>query len=372
MKVLAIAKTLAKGGAATGARNTIKALEAAGAEVIQLDGFSAQAAGTRGFVRTAERIYERIAHGADVHCLKLGPPTFDLRDVCRDHRPDIVQLFDISGNTIAFDHLKDTPVPVVQRMSDFWPYNGAHHYSEKPPARGGLEELLLRRTIYSAQGQPDLFVAPSRWLAKRLPVTPTRVIRNAVEQQPGAAKRLGPAQALRFGFIANPIDDPRKGVAALGPVLDTLGETIGPIELHLFGSGSERGLPTGPAVTICSHSAFRKEEIESVYARFDILLCPSLQDNSPNVLTEALSFAVPVVAQSGTGMDTYIEGEFGALVDFRCGSVEDAALGIAQLVSRYNSASAAALKYARECLAPQRIGNEYLAAYTELLETPAR
>lgn len=368
MKVLAIAKTLTKGGAATGARNTIEALETAGAMVVAMEGFAAQTDIKRRVLRTSERVYERLAHGADVHCLKLGPPTFTLEKLCREHQPDIIQLFDVSGNTIAFDDLNRLDVPVVQRMSDFWPYHGAHHYAVTPPANGALEEWWLKRTIYSGQARPDLLVTPSQWLADQLRIGPTKVIRNAVAKQPAAVPRKAPHNPLRFGFIANPIQDPRKGVAKLAPVLDMVAATVGEIELHLFGNGSARGIVAGPAVTIRKHNGFQKHKIASVYEQFDILLCPSRHDNSPNVLTEALSFGLPVVAQSGTGMDSYVDEHFGALVDFHTGSPVDAALQIAVLLGRYSEASAAALQFARMDLAPEKIGSDYLAAYKKLLQ----
>lgn len=372
MKVLAIAKTLTKGGAASGARNTIRALESAGAEVVALDGFAAQRAGKHRLVRTVERAYERLVHRSDVHCICLARPTFDLQKVCQKYNPDIVQMFDVSGNTISFDDMMSVPVPIVQRMSDFWPYNGAHHYAERRPSNVGLAEWLLRHTVYSGQAQPDLLVAPSHWLASHLPIGPKKVIRNAVAIQEHASPRGELGRPLRLGFIANPVRDPRKGVMSLGPVLDALAADIGPIELHLFGEGSERGVPVGAAVAICPHPAFVKNEIRRVYAQFDILLCPSFQDNSPNVLTEALSFAVPVVAQAGTGMDTYVEANFGALVNFHAGPAEIAAKAIGDLVSRYSAASGAAFEFARQKLSPARIGAEYLAAYEELLQFRVR
>lgn len=363
MKVLAIAKTLEKGGAATGARNTIDAIRSVGVEVVALEGFR----GKQKVLRTAERIYERTFHGADVHCVRFGPPSINLQDAIEMHRPDVVQLFDISGNTVSFEDLSSASVPIVHRMSDFWPYNGAHHYSERPDPTNRLEERLLRRSVYSGSWRPDLAVAPSHWLADRLQGGAVKVIRNAVEFRAGVEPRFGFSSPLRLGFVANPVHDPRKGVGALSPVLDALAAQIGPIELHLFGRGSERGIPTSSSVAVHPHKAFQKDAIQNVYDRFDILLCPSRQDNSPNVLTEALSFAVPVVAQLGTGMDSYVEETFGTLVDFYRDAPEEAASAIVQLVSKYRSASAAALQFARHELAPHRIGGEYVASYRKLI-----
>lgn len=371
MKVLAVTKTLSRGGSATGARNTILALQNAGAEVVVLDGDSARSEAAVSFARLAERVYERALHGSYVHCLRLGPALFNLEELCERHRPDIVQLFDLSGNTISFDQLSRLAAPVVQRLSDFWPYNGPDHYAESYPERRSAQRWLLERTIYSGQARPDLLIAPSHWLADRLSVGPTKVIRNAVTPVAGIKSRTGHSTPVRFGFISNPVHDPRKGLHRLGPVLEAFAKRFGPVELHLFGKGSEQGVAFGAQVSVHSHPAFNPKEIGRVYSQFDILLCPSLKDNSPNVVTEALSFAVPVIAQVGTGMDTYVEEPFGALIDFRDSAADAGARAIGRLVADYPAASAAALQFAQKDLSPERIGRQYLSAYSELLDRQA-
>ncbi|NKX41415.1 glycosyltransferase family 4 protein [Rhodobacteraceae bacterium R_SAG2] len=368
MKILLITKTLNKGGAATGARNLLNALESAGAEVIALDAYSAQAGRPIGVLRRVERIYERLAHGAETHCLRIGPPVFDLRALVRTHRPHVVQLCDISGNTIGFEDLGGLPCPVVQRLSDFWPYHGARHYNETPPPHLGFADRLLGKTIFDGTNAPDQLVAPSNWLAGKLSADRVRVILNAVDPVQGLVARTGPLKPLRLGFISNPIHDHRKGVSSLARALSKLPTRTGTVQLHLFGEGSEATNLRVPGLEVIPHPAFRRDSVADVYSSFDILLCPSRLDNSPNVVTEALAHGVPVVAQSGTGMDSYVADPFGSLVDFHGGEPSCIASSIQNIAENYAEASSTALKYTSESLAPIEIGRKYLALYSDLLE----
>lgn len=366
MKVLAIAKTLRKGGAATGASNTINSLRAAGLEVVALGSCETPKGRAMSALRTTERVYERVFHTAETHCLRLGPPVFDLAALCDRHRPDIVQLFDVSGNTISFPRLNDLPCPSVQRLSDFWPYHGSKHYNLAPPDPPSFADRLLRRMIFDGSGEPDAFVAPSQWLAAVLADRQPTVIRNAVTSPTGVTPRDRLGAKIRFGFISNPIDDPRKGLMSVPHVLEAFAAHAGPVALHLFGQGSDQAMKSTNCVEVVAHPPFKRDAVAAVFTNFDILLCPSKLDNSPNVMTEALAHAVPVVAQIGSGMDSYLEPTFGALIDFD-GRVERSAAQIGSLLRAYPAASKAARRFAMAELSPQKIGEEYKALYTALL-----
>lgn len=367
MRVLAIAKTLRKGGAAAGASNTINSLKAAGLEVVALGAYETPMGVAMSAMRTTERVYERVFHSADTHCLRLWSPVFDLARLCKQHNPDIVQLFDISGNSIDFRQLNDIPCPSVQRLSDFWPYHGSQHYNLAPPDPPGLADRLLRRMIFDGSGEPDALVAPSQWLADALKGRQPTIIRNSVTPATGVGSRDRVGAKIRFGFISNPVDDPRKGLLSVPPILEAFAKQAGPVALHLFGRGSDDAMPSTNRVEVVAHPPFNRDELAMVYANFDILLCPSKLDNSPNVMTEALAHAVPVVAQTGSGMNSYLEAAFGALIDFD-GPVEQGAAQIESLLRTYPAASKAALRFSNTALAPKTIGEEYKTLYSALLE----
>lgn len=371
MKVVVLAKTLSKGGAASGARNLLCALRAAGAEVVALDATMYLKWHPLLFARTVERIYERLVHNPEIHCLRLGPPTFKLHLINEEHRPDIIQLCDVSANVIKFADISMVTCPIFHRMSDFWPYHGAHHYADIRPDQPDLADRTLNKFIFDGKVMPHCRVAPSEWLASRLGGRDVRVIRNAVTIPNNIITRKPKNGVLRYGFISSQIMDPRKGYTALAPFLTMIAYKLNmDIKLHVFGRTSDKRLAAIPSVEIFHQPPFSSVDLASVYQSFDILLCPSRLDNSPNVVSEALSYGTPVIGQTGTGMSSYIEDEFGGLVDFHNfnRSNFEKFLEITQnIIIQYRQYSSHARRFACEELSPVVIGEQYLKLYESQL-----
>lgn len=371
MKILMVTKSFVKGGAATGARNLLGALCTTGSDVVTVDAFHAKKRHPIRAIRTIERLYERAFHDAETHCMRLGPPVFDLKQLFDQYRPDIIQLCDVSSNTIRFADIARVPCPVVHRMSDFWPYGGAHHYAAQSPERPDFADRILRRLVFDGSSIPDCLVAPSHWLAAHLVGRDVEVLRNAVSI-PDNLRPRGPHKGtLRFGFISSQVLDPRKGFSSLPPFLEALNAKTGKtVELHIFGRCQKHRLPVIPNMNVVFHPSFSSDKLGDVYGTFDILLCPSRQDNSPNVVTEALAHGVPVIGQVGTGIASYIQSETGALVDFKAVNsyklqhFSDTAQKISQNLDLY---SECAYDYARQELSPGVIGKKYLALFNQLL-----
>lgn len=375
MKILVVSKSFTKGGSASGARNLVNSLEVAGAEVIKVD---ARGASSNTLFRTIERVYERLVHDAETHCLRVGPPSLNLLDLYDIHKPDIVQLCDVSANTIAFSQMIDIPCPIVHRLSDFWPYHGASHYAASPPYRDQLADWLLHRLIYTGKSMPDILVSPSHWLADRLiagGIEKDRisVIRNAVSTSDERKPKKRDGSPLRLGFIAGSIIDPRKGLANLFPFLTNL--YVNPdvdisSDFYLFGGLRGGKLPLIPNIEWIPMGKFARHQLDDVYSSFDVLLCPSILDNSPNVVTEALSYGIPVIAQSGTGMDSYVTPEVGGTLDFtnpNQKNFQKFTQYVSAIDENYSSYSMSALNFAKEDLSPRVIGLAYLNLYNSLI-----
>lgn len=93
------------------------------------------------------------------------------------------------------------------------------------------------------------------------------------------------------------------------------------VRLTIAGSGPEKSHLVERAKTLGVNESVRfagrldREEILDLYASADILLNPSLADNSPNSIIEALACGVPVVSSDVGGIPYLIQsGENGMLV----------------------------------------------------------
>lgn len=372
MKVLLLTKTLTKGGAASGAANLLHALRAAGAEVVAMDAYAKQLGQPIDLLRKLERVCEHLACDAETHFLRLGSSVFDLVQLYEEHHPNVIQLCDVSGNVIRFSDIPKVPCPVVHRMSDFWPYHGARHYADVPPQKLDLAEHLLQATIFKGHHLPEMRIAPSEWLAKALKDDEICIIRNAVTCPANIEPRQRPRRPLRLGFIADPVTLPRKGFSTLPHLLAEVSHRWGEIALDVFGRITPTEVPDIPGVEVKVHGAFSRADRAHVYGGFDILICPSQLDNSPNVLTEALAYGVPVIAQSDTGMNSYVTPYFGALIDFygeHTATVGSLTYALEYLTSNFAQASRAALDYVTQELRPEVVGERYLNLYTELVST---
>jgi glycosyltransferase involved in cell wall biosynthesis len=375
MKVLLVTKSFSEGGSASGACNLARALEAVGIEVVRLDAYATQKRRWHGAARLAERAFERAFFDPETHCLRLAPPVFPLPRLVAAHRPDLVQLCDVSGNVIRFADLRQLSCPVVHRLSDFWPYHGPQHYAISPGKGPFSARWLLRTSVFSGAELPDMRVAPSAWLsdllARHAPDPGRiRIIRNAVAIPKNVSRRAVNPGALHFGFMATHVLDPRKGLRTALPRLEALATQGVRVCLHLYGRIRNRELPRLSRVEMVSHGPFDRAQLASVFDSFDILLCPSRFDNSPNVMCEALAHGRPVIAQGGCGMDSYLDGTTGALVDFwsqRPAALQGFIESALRIGADYRDFSLSAAAYAARHLSLPTIGSAYLDLYRELV-----
>lgn len=372
MKILFVARNLHKGGAASGACNLLAALEKEGHELIVLD---ASVELHKKFilrtVRLIERVFEHLILGSNHHFLRLGPATFDLQKMVKLHRPDIIQLCDVSGNTVNFKDSSDSSVPVVHRLSDFWPYIGSAHYPTD--VKSYIAELLHKLFIYNNKLLPDKIVAPSSWLAfevSRVVDADVCFIGNAVPVNSRESRRPLEPGGLVFGFISKQVLDPRKGFERLVKFLESISNYNINVKIIVYGDIEERNKIFSENISIIYNGPYEKSKISKAYNSFDVLLCPSVYDNSPNVVTEALSFGLPVVGQIKTGIDSYVPECVGFLVDFDYRSKHDLNkfnFAAAELLARYSQFSKSASQYIINNYTLEKIGRKYTDVYLSLL-----
>jgi glycosyltransferase involved in cell wall biosynthesis len=122
-----------------------------------------------------------------------------------------------------------------------------------------------------------------------------------------------PVNASVILFISRWLYDSAKGLPMLLQALQYLGSIP---ELYLVTIG-EGQLPAGlPAKTLSLGHVAGEDALSTAYAAADVLAVPSLQENFPSVVLEALSCGLPVVGSRVGGIPEIVRHDLtGRLVD---------------------------------------------------------
>ncbi len=276
-----------------------------------------------------------------------GYPGSDLVDHEWVSRADILHLHWVSDflSPASLGALLTLGKPIVWTLHDLRAFTGGCHFSAgctgyerdcSPCPQLRRDRLALtRRNLQDQQeilsGENRLLVTPSRWLAQcarqsavlgkvRAEVIPYGCDTAAYYpvSKCEARRALGIASdAFCVAFGAHYANEKRKGAAELATALRVFGERRHGNDKALllaFGRFSD-GIEL-PRIEVRSLGYVRDEtQLRTAYAAADVFVLPSLEDNLPNTMIEALACGTPVVAFAVGGIPEVIrDGVNGRLV----------------------------------------------------------
>lgn len=319
--------------------------------------------------------------------------------------PDLIHLHWLGSGFMRLETLPKFRQPIVWTLHDSWAFTGGCHvpfdcrrYMERCgscPVLGSSFEKDISRWIWwrKAKAWRDLnltVVAPSRWLADcarasslfrdvRVEVIPNgldlAVFRPIDKRLARGLLRLPEEKKLVLFATAHGTADKNKGfdllLEALSGVATRLPKEA--VELVVVGAGKPQKASPLPLKTHYLGQLRDELTLALAYAAADVLVSPSLLENLPNTVMEAMACGTPCVAFNQGGLPDLIEHQqSGYLAEPY--EVADLARGIVWILAdrdRHARLAAAARNKVVRDFDLEKVSQRYIDLYREVLAATA-
>lgn len=318
---------------------------------------------------------------------------------------DIIHLHWVNQGMLSLRNLRqilDSGKPVVWTMHDMWPCTGICHHARQcegyrhacghcPYLNGGgskrdLSHRVFRRKQKLLKKYPLTFVACSDWLrdeaAQSALLTGHEIlsIPNPIntslfkprDKAEARARLLLPADQKLLLFGSVKISDKRKGIDYLVESSRLLAEQHPELKQQLgvvaFGKRSEALEHLLPFRVYPQDYVSDTQRLVDLYSAVDLYVTPSLEENLPNTLMEAMACGTPCVGFRVGGIPEMIEHlETGYVARYR--DAADLARGIYQTLTsdRYADLQQACVRKVAGSYAQNHVAKKYIDLYFKLL-----
>ena len=300
---------------------------------------------------------------------------------------DVIHLHWINQGMLSLDEIDKIMASgkrVVWTLHDEWPFLGVCHYRGEcteaecrrcPILCGSLPYKLRARKHAMYQRWNPIFVGCSQWITdqarRALPEAKVFHINNCIPatlfhptdmQQARRALSL-PLDKRVLLFCSQKVTDERKGIAYLTEAIQALSQTGSredAFHLVIVGKNSEQ-IPLPEGIGVTRFGSVGEKQMPLLYTAADAFLTPSLQDNLPNTIAEAMSCGTPCVGFNVGGIPEMIDHkENGYVARYR--DAADLAEGIRYVLS--HDLRAAAYAKAAKAYNETSVAQEYIKLFT--------
>ena len=418
MKVLIVNTSELTGGAAVAANRLAKALNHHGVEAKMLvlhrqtDKREVVVAGSR-WGNWLRFCYERLViflHNGlsrrNLFAVSISNTGFDVTKTPEFREADVIHLHWVNQGMLSLKGIRrilDSGKPVVWTMHDMWPATAICHYAhdcekfEKDCSNcdllrsSSLSKRIWKQKLEMLSRHRISFVSCSRWLQGQaeqsllLKGQAITNIPNAIDthffhsgdKEKVRQKLHIPIEKRLILFVSQRVTDSRKGISFLIEAIKKLSENhpemkentaIAILGAHADELAEQLSLPVYPLGYVEN-----QEKIVEIYNAADVFVLPSLSDNLPNTIMEAMACGVPCVGFDVGGIPEMIDHrKNGYVAKFR--DADDLADGIRWVLAEadYKALSEAAVRKVKENYSEQQVAARYLEIYQEALGQQAK
>lgn len=317
---------------------------------------------------------------------------------------DIIHLHWTNQGMLSLNDIKkilQSGKPVVWTMHDMWPCTGichharecdnyhqeCHHcpYIYKGGGKKDLSNQVFRKKKELYRLAPITFVACSQWLKDRASQSallnghtivniPNPINTNQFKPQSmaEARNRMGlPTNKKLILFGSVKVTDKRKGIDYFIECCKLLAEKHPELKEELgvvvYGKNSEYLKPLIPFQVYALDYINNDKDLVNIYNAVDLFVTPSLEENLPTTIMEAMSCGVPCVGFNVGGIPEMIDHlHNGYVAEYK--SAEDLANGVIWTLSEseYRTLSGEACRKAISNYSESIVAKKYIDIYNKI------
>lgn len=364
MKVLILSTYEKTGGAAIAAQRLMYALRKSGVDATML--CRKNISWWPGKPQSWTSIFERgviwLCNGFSMKRLWLTDIALFGQDITKSKEykeADVIHLHWVNQGFLSLktiDKICKSGKRVVWTMHDAWNAIGAYHWKFQQQ-NDSLERKVWTKKEKLYFGKKIQFVTCSEWLknetlssnlmkGQNIVSIPNPINSDIFKPQPHENKR-------RVLFVAQDVNNPRKGVLYLNEAEKIINKNESDrIEIVALG----RDIPYINNI----------EEMAKLYASFDAFVIPSLSENLPNTIMEAMACGTPCVGFAVGGIPEMIDHKVNGYVA-KYKDSHDLAAGISYVLSAENHArlATAAREKVLNCYSEESVAKRYIEVYVK-------
>ena len=332
----------------------------------------------------------------------------DITQLPEFQEADVIHLHWVNQGMLSLKQIRkilDSGKKVVWTMHDIWPATAICHLTASQDGgncrqfetacgtaqvEGDCPHLALARRVWKRkqqllEGRKITFVACSEWLASEarksalLKGQTVMSIPNPIDTRvfrPGdrrtARRALGlPEEGKMILFVSQRATNPYKGMQYIESLTPDPSPKEKGKETFLAILGNMRGLPSvggmrGGYPYYALGYVSDVQRMVQVYQAADVFVLPSLSENLPNTIMEAMACGVPCLGFNVGGIPEEIEHlKTGYVAAYRDGA--DLARGLHWILEEADCAalSKACIEKVEACYSQLSVAKKYLAAYKQ-------